>query len=126
RMKADDASLERLFSYHSDARNDAAGNELLAGFAAWLYEKGAPWAGNRALTLLRTRAPKMDNEIAKEIRARHKFSADEALVPVKGPGFNNWPELIPESKKEERLKEREAAVELELKVATQRAQLSLQ
>jgi len=126
KLKPDEASLENLFAYYSDARNDEAGNANVMNFAAWLYENGAVWAGNRALTNLKIRMPALEGEILAEIKARHKFADDAVMVQTKMPGFSNWPELIPESLKEERTKAREAQCETELRLAAARARLSIQ
>lgn len=126
RLKPDEASLEGLFAYFSDTRNDADGNKQLAGFAAWLYENGAPWAGNRTLTNLLTRVPALQDEIHRELRAKHKWAEGTALVTHKSVGFSGWGETVPEEAKEERTKAREAQCATELALAAARAKLSIQ
>lgn len=125
RTKLDEVSLELLYPYTGETRNDADGNKLVAGFAAWLYENGAEWAGNRALHYLSMRNRAMQDDINKAVRELNKLPPEEALTSQVGVGFAKWAELIPASKKAEREEAREAACKQELAVAARRGRLSL-
>jgi hypothetical protein len=135
KAKIDDTCLEKVFPYRSSiVPQTEEGYARLLDYAAWLYDNGAPWSGNRVLYWYTLRVPPNRAKVDKFIATMQKFPAGEELdivtsgVDAQGADLANysWKELAPKSKHASRREARETETKRELAICTKRVKESIE